>query len=145
MKTKFIISALVLFLSIASFAQTTLTQSEKETLAGDPTFRSYLIASILGDDTGGVAYLLNLTSFANVDQAKAFFYSKQIEKSNSIVAGDASMVNTIMLRMTTAGIDKRNAGTSETLVADTIAYLGGSVRIDGLVQYYLVLKASPSW
>lgn len=134
-----------MLLSLTAICQTTLTQAEKETLSTDATFKNYLIASILGDDTGGAAYLLNLNSFASVDQAKAYYYSKKIEENNSIVAGDANLVSTILLRMTQTVVDKRNAGSPGTLVADTIAYLGGASRIDALVQYYLVLRAEPSW
>ena len=129
--------AWLLSISVSAFSQTTLTQAQVKQLKTDQDFKDYLVYKVLSDDVGGVGYLLRLTTMSD-QQAPWFIFAKQVRSNPNLVENDGILVQFILQQMNVRDIDKKNAGSD--LVADVIAYLNESNRINLLVQDYLTEK-----
>lgn len=140
MKTKFF-SIVFALISIFSFGQTDLTQEQTDTLLSSNNFKEYLIYSVLASETGGVGYVLGLTSFADIPVAKKYLYSRQISQNPSVLYNDADIIKTFLILMVKRDFDKASSGPIETKIKE---YLAASSRINFLVDDYFA-ERTRSW
>jgi hypothetical protein len=135
----------------------TLTQEEKDILRVDPEYRKYFIDSIMGDDAGGVGYLLRLTAFVDTVQAIAWVVARSVRKTPNIVRQDPTLLDFIDVQINVRDIDKKDDSIvvpptegpggeiiepteAEILLAQTIGYLNAANRITLLVGDYMANK-----
>jgi hypothetical protein len=131
-----------------------LTQDEKDTLRGNPDYKKYFIDSIMGDDAGGVAFLLRLTSMVDTVQAIAWVVARSIRKSPNIVGQDPILLDFMDVQINVRDIDKKEDSIvvpptevpggdpippteGEILLAQVIGYLNAANRITLLVGDYM--------
>jgi hypothetical protein len=134
-----------------------LTQEEKDTLRADPEYRKYFIDSIMGDDYGGVGFLLRLTSMTDTVQAIAWVVARSIRKAPNTVFQDPTLLDFIDVQINVRDIDKKDDSImpdevlgedglpippteEEILLAQVIGYLNAANRINLLVGDYMANK-----
>lgn len=132
MKTK-ILSFVLALISFVGFSQTDLTQQQTDTLLSSNDFKEYLIYSVLSSETGGVGYVLGLTSFADIAVAKKYFYSRQISQNPGVLYNDSDITKTFLILIVKRDFDKASSGPIETKIKE---YLAASSRINFLVDDY---------
>jgi len=134
-----------------------LTQTEKDMLKANPGYRKYFTDSIMGDDAGGVSFLLRLTSMVDTVQAIAWVVARQVRKTANIVLQDPTLLDFIDIQINVRDIDKKEDSIvvpptevpggdpippteAEVLLAQVIGYLNGANRITLLVGDYMANK-----
>jgi len=134
-----------------------LTQEEKDILRADPEYRKYFVDSIMGDDAGGVAFLLRLTAMVDTVQAIAWVVARSVRKTPNIVFQDPTLLDFIDVQINVRDIDKKEDSImpdevlgddglpippteAEILLAQVIGYLNGANRITLLVGDYMANK-----
>jgi len=117
-----------------------LTQEEKDTLRLDPNYKKYFQDSIMGDDAGGVSFLLRLTSMVDTVQAIAWVVARAIRKEPNIVFQDPTLLNFIDVQINVRDIDKKDDAAPGELLDQVIAYLNAANRITLLVGDYMANK-----
>jgi hypothetical protein len=125
-----------------------LTQEEKDILRADPEYRKYFEDSIMGDDAGGVGFLLRLTSMVDTTQAIAWVVARSVRKTPNIVRQDPSLVDFMDIQIQVRDIDKKEDSISiaspeeenDELLAQVIGYLNADNRITLLVGDYMANK-----
>jgi hypothetical protein len=121
-------------------AAVALTQEEKDALKQNADFRKYLVDSIMGDDFGGIGYILRLGSFADPAQAISYIVARQIRSNPSIVHEDQQLLNYLTIQINVRDIDKKDDEAVGDLLAQVIAYLNAANRINLIVQDYFAEK-----
>jgi hypothetical protein len=117
-----------------------LTQSEKDQLRADPKYKKYFQDSIMGDDAGGVGFLLRLTSAVDITQVIAIVVARAIRKEPNIVFQDPTLLNFIDVQINVRDIDKKEDSVQGELLQQVTAYLNADNRITLLVGDYMANK-----
>jgi hypothetical protein len=134
-----------------------LTQEEKDILKADPEYRKYFVDSIMGDDYGGVGFLLRLTSAVDLTQVIAIVVARSVRKTPNIVFQDPTLLDFIVVQINVRDIDKKDDSIvvpptegpegeiiepteGEILLGQTIGYLNAANRINLLVGDYMANK-----
>jgi hypothetical protein len=121
-------------------AAITLTQEQKDLLKVDPLFRKYFVDCIMGDDVGGISYLLRLTSYVEPAQAIAWIVARQIRSNPDIVNNDNMLVEFMTIQMNVRDIDKLEDSVVGSILDQVKSHLNTSNRIGLLVADYFAEK-----